>query len=170
VIARKLRAPFQSELAIGAVISGDHICILKEELVRAAGVTQEYLERETRHQQEEIDRRLRAFRGDRPLPEIRGRTVIVVDDGLATGYTFRAALAGLRRQQPRRLIAAIPVGPPDSVASLRSLADEVVCLETPEPFFAVGLWYEEFSQISSEEVTSLLRASWREQQEPASVA
>jgi putative phosphoribosyl transferase len=170
VIARKLRAPFQPELGIGAVTSGNHICVVNEELVRAAGVTQEYLEREIRHQQAEIDRRLRAFRGDRPPPRIRGRTVIVVDDGIATGYTFRAALTGLRRQQPARLIAATPVGPPDCVASLRPLADEVVCLETPEPFFAVDIWYEEFAQATDEEVAAILQESWRRQREPASVA
>jgi putative phosphoribosyl transferase len=170
VIARKLRAPDQPELAIGAVTSGDHLCVVNEELVRAAGVTREYLEREIRHQQAEIDRRLRAFRGDRPPPEVRGRTVLVVDDGIATGYTFRAALSGLRRQQPRRLIAAIPVGPPDSVLLLHSLADEVVCLETPEPFFAVGVWYEDFSETTDEEVADILQASWREQHEPVGVA
>jgi putative phosphoribosyl transferase len=166
VISRKLRAPYQPELAIGAVTSGDHVLFINEEVAEAAGATREYLEREIRHQQEEIDRRLRAFRGDRPPPELKGRTVIVVDDGIATGSTFRAALEGLRRQGPGRLVAAIPVGPPESVAALRTLADDVVCLETPELFWAVGAWYQDFTQTTDEDVVAILKENWTRAERP----
>jgi putative phosphoribosyl transferase len=160
VIARKIRAPYQPELAIGAVVSGDHLRIVSEELARATGATPEYLEQEIRHQQAEIERRWRLYRGDRPAPELEGQTVLVIDDGIATGYTFRAALSGLRRRNPARLVAAVPVAPAESLASLRSLADDVVCLATPEPFLAVGVWYEDFSQTSDEEVIAILQRNW----------
>jgi putative phosphoribosyl transferase len=160
VMARKLRAPYQPELAIGAVVSGDHLTLIDETLARATGATREYLEEEVRHQRAEIERRLRAYRGDRPPPDVRGRTVIVVDDGIATGYTFRAALEGLRRQHPARLVAAVPVAPAESLMSLRQFADDVVCLATPEPFLAVGVWYEDFSQTTDEEVITLLQENW----------
>lgn len=160
VMARKLRAPYQPELAIGAVVSGDHLTLIDETLARATGAPREYLEEEVRHQRAEIERRLRAYRGDRPPPDVRGRTVIVVDDGIATGYTFRAALEGLRRQHPARLVAAVPVAPAESLTSLRQFADDVVCLATPEPFLAVGVWYEDFSQTTDEEVIALLQENW----------
>lgn len=160
VIARKLRAPYQPELAIGAVTSGDHIQIVNDELVRELEVTPEYLEQEIRHQQAEIDRRLRSLRGERPLPRVEGQTVIVVDDGIATGYTFRAALVGLRRQHPARLVAAVPVAPRESLASLRGLAEDVVCLETPRWFVAVGVWYDDFSEITDADVVALLGENW----------
>jgi len=166
VMARKLRAPYQPELAIGAVVSGEcagappHLTLIDETLARATGATREYLEEEVRHQRAEIERRLRAYRGDRPLHDVRGRTVIVVDDGIATGYTFRAALEGLRRQHPARLVAAVPVAPAESLTSLRQFADDVVCLATPEPFLAVGVWYEDFSQTTDEEVIALLQENW----------
>jgi putative phosphoribosyl transferase len=160
VMARKLRAPYQPELAIGAVVSGDHLTLIDETLARATGATREYLEEEVRHQRAEIERRLRAYRGDRPTPDVRGRTVIVVDDGIATGYTFRAALEGLRRQHPARLVAAVPVAPAESLISLRQFADDVVCLATPEPFLAVGVWYDDFSQTTDEEVIALLQENW----------
>jgi putative phosphoribosyl transferase len=172
VIARKLRAPFQPELAIGAVMSGEcagpppHLPIVNEDLARAAGATPEYLEQEVRHQQAEIERRWRAYRGDRPPPDLQGRTILVIDDGIATGYTFRAALEGLRRQGPNRLVAAVPLAPRESLAMLHELADDVVCLATPEPFMAVGIWYEEFSQTTDEEVAALLEKYWARQREP----
>jgi putative phosphoribosyl transferase len=160
VMARKLRAPYQPELAIGAVVSGDHLTLIDETLARATGATLEYLEQEVRHQRAEIERRLRAYRGNRPLPDVHGRTVVVVDDGIATGYTFRAALEGLRRQHPARLVAAVPVAPAESLASLSQFADDVVCLATPEPFLAVGVWFEDFSQTTDEEVIALLQENW----------
>jgi len=172
VIARKLRAPYQPELAIGAVISGDHLILLNEPLARAAGATQEYIEAEIRRQQAEIEHRMRLYRGDRPPPELRGRTMIVVDDGIATGYTFQAALEGLRRCEPRRLVAAVPVAPRDSLETLRRFADDIVCLATPEPFWAVGMWYHDFSQTDDAEVVTLLRehGAAADRWQPAAVA
>jgi putative phosphoribosyl transferase len=162
VIARKLRAPYQPELAIGAVISGDHLRIVNEELARAAGATPEYVEAEVQRQQAEIAQRMRAYRGDRPPPDLHGRTALVIDDGIATGYTFRAALEGLRRMHPARLVAAVPVAPRESLVSLRTFADDIVCLTTPEPFMAVGAWYEDFSQTTDAEVIELLHENWAE--------
>lgn len=164
VIARKLRAPYQPELAIGAVVSGDHIRLIDEGLARATGATPDYLEREVHYQESEIERRMHAYRGDQPPPDLRGRTVVVIDDGIATGYTFRAALEGVRRQRPERLVAAVPVAPPESLASLRPQADDVVCLATPEPFLAVGVWYQDFSQTTDEEVVALLQENWARHQ------
>lgn len=166
VISRKLRAPFRPELAIGAVVSGDHLQIINEALAHAAGATPEYIEREVRHQQVEIERRMRAYRGDRPPPEVQGRTVIVIDDGIATGYTFRAALAGLRRLHPGRLVAAVPVAPPESLVEVSAAADDVVCLATPEPFWAVGAWYGDFSPTEDEDVIAILQRYWAEGGEP----
>jgi len=160
IIARKLRAPFQPELGIGAVVDGDHIIILNDDLVSTVGATKEYLDREIAHQQEEIDRRLQLYRGDRPSPEISGKTAIVIDDGIATGYAFRAALEGLRRRHPLRLVAAAPVSAQDSARMLQAYADEVVCLEIPEFFMAVGSWYQNFDQTSDEEVAAILRHNW----------
>jgi putative phosphoribosyl transferase len=160
VMARKLRAPYQPELAIGAVVSGNAVRLIDEQMARATGADTEYLEREVAYQEAEIQRRLEAFRGDRPPPDVRERTVIVIDDGIATGYTFRAALEGLRRQQPQRLIAAVPVAPQSSLESLAGLPDTIACLATPEPFVAVGIWYEDFTQTTDEEVVALLQENW----------
>jgi len=160
IIARKLRAPYQPELGIGAVVDGDHITILNDEVVRSVGATPAYLEREIAYQKEEIDRRLRFYRGDRPPPEVTGKTVVVVDDGIATGYTFRAALEGLRRRNPQKLVGAAPVAARDSFDMLKAFADEVVCLQTPDFFMAVGAWYRNFDQVSDEEASSILRRNW----------
>lgn len=160
IIARKIRAPYQPELGIGAVVDGDHITIINEEVARSVGATQPYLEREIAYQREEIDRRLSFYRGDRSAPEVAGKTVIVVDDGIATGYTFRAALEGIRRRNPRGLVAGAPVSARDSFEMLRAFADEVVCLHTPDFFMAVGAWYRNFDQVSDEEAVSILRRNW----------
>lgn len=160
VIARKLRAPYQPELAIGAVVSGDATPIVNPELARATGATPDYLEQEVAYQRGEIERRLRLYRGDRPPPDLAGRTAVVIDDGIATGYTFRAALEALRRQRVERLVAAVPVAPRESLALLSRLADDVVCLATPEPFLAVGVWYRDFEQSTDEEVIALLQEAW----------
>jgi len=159
IIARKLRAPDQPELGIGAVVNGDHI-IINEDLSRAVGASKEYLDREIVHQKEEIERRLRFYRKEHPAPEVSGKTIIVVDDGIATGYTFRAALESLRKRQPGRLVAAAPVAAQDSAEMLKTFADEVVCLHTPAPFFAVGAWYQNFDQVSDEEAARILHLNW----------
>jgi putative phosphoribosyl transferase len=160
VICRKIRAPYQPELGIGAVVDGNHITILNEDLVRAVGASRDYLAGEIAYQKEEIDRRLRYYRGDRPMPEITGKTVIVIDDGIATGYTFRAALEGLRQYQPAWLVAAAPVAAQDSAEMLRTFADEVICVSTPAFFMAVGSWYRDFEQVSDEEAAGILQRSW----------
>jgi len=156
IIARKLRAPHQPELGIGAVVDGDHI-LLNEELVRSTGASQDYLNREIAFQKEEVEGRLRFYRGGRPAPEVAGKTVIVVDDGIATGYTLRASLESLRQRHPDRLVAAAPVAARDSVEMLKAFADEVVCLNTPPSFFAVGAWYRDFDQVGDEEAVAILR-------------
>jgi putative phosphoribosyl transferase len=160
IIARKIRAPYQPELGMGAVVDGDHITVLNEELVRIVGASPEYLKDEIAFQAEEINRRLKIYRGERPLPEISGRTVIVIDDGIATGYTFRTALEGLRRKNPSRLIGAAPVAAQDSYEMLQPFADELICLTTPISFMAVGNWYTDFEQVSDEEVVAILHRNW----------
>jgi len=159
IIARKLRAPYHPELGIGAIVNGDHITI-NEELSHAVGATREYLNREIAYQKEEIERQLRFYRGDRSAPEISGKTVIVVDDGIATGYTFRVTLESLRQRHCDRLVAAAPVAALDSAEMLKAFADEVVCLHIPVFFSAVGAWYQNFYQVSDEEAARILHRSW----------
>jgi putative phosphoribosyl transferase len=160
IVARKIRAPYQPELGIGAIVDGDDRGILNEELVGLTGATQAYLKKEMGYQRKEVERRVRLYRGDKAAPEVAGRTAIVVDDGIATGFTFRAALEGLRRRGPSRLVGAAPVAAPESVAMLQPLADEIVCLSTPSFFRAVGAWYRDFGQVSDEEAVSVLQRNW----------
>jgi len=155
VVPRKIPSPHNEELAVGAVAE-DGTIYLDETLVAYLGVTQEYLRREAARQIEEIQRRTRLYRRSRPAQEIRGRTVILVDDGVATGYTVLAALRYLRRQQPRQLVLAIPVASPDTLLKLREEADKVVVVSSPEPFYAVGQFYRDFTQTTDEQVIELL--------------
>lgn len=160
IVPRKIGAPDQPELAIGAVASwGDHDIILDEQAVRYLGVSQSYIEREVADQLEEINRRLIAYRGTSDPPNIENRSVILVDDGIATGYTTRAAALALRNLKASNVILAVPVGPPDSLAAIRPYVSEIICLKTPYPFMAVGYWYRDFDQVSDEEVIALLRAA-----------
>lgn len=154
-IARKLTAPGNDELALGAVAS-DGTVVLDANLMRQMGVTQRYIEGEMERQRGEILRRLSLYRSQRPLPQLKGKTVIVVDDGVATGSTTLAALRALRKQQPGLLVLAVPVGPPDAMARLGQEADRVVCLEMPEPFWAVGQFFADWSQLSDQDVTDIL--------------
>lgn len=157
IVPRKLRAPYQEELAIGAVASwGDHDSLIDEQSVRALRVSPEYINNEIDHQLAEVNRRLVAYRGTTNPPEIAGRTVLLIDDGIATGYTTRAAAVALRNLHASRIILAVPVGPADSLAILREYVDEIVCLKTPSPFMAVGYWYYDFQQVSDEEVIDLM--------------
>ncbi|MEN6371140.1 MAG: phosphoribosyltransferase [Armatimonadota bacterium] len=159
VVPRKLGAPDQPELAIGAVAPwNEGNAILDEHAISYLGVTQDYIQKETERQLIEINRRLREYRGTIDPPNISGRTVIVVDDGIATGYTIEAALHSLRKLNPGRIILAVPVAAPDSLWRISRLVDEVHVLMTPTPFFAVGSWYIEFGQTSDEEVIELLNA------------
>lgn len=166
VIPRKIPAPGDPELAIGAVSS--HGVLLNEDLVRNLSVSSEYIREAVAKEKAEIERRSRLYRGAEPAPTIEGRTVIIVDDGVATGYTMLAALRGARSQDPKRLVAAVPVAPPDSVPTLEAEADEVVVLSTPVLFFAVGQFYEDFSQVSDEEVQDILARARRRRGAPQS--
>jgi putative phosphoribosyl transferase len=157
LVVRKLGAPGQPELGIGAVVDGaPPQALINQALARMVGATPEYLEAEKDRQIAEIDRRKRAYRGDRPNPGIAGRTVIVVDDGIATGGTMKAALRALRSRGPERLVLAVPVAPADSLAELESECDEIVCLEQPALFRSVGNHYSDFSQTEDAEVVRLL--------------
>lgn len=157
IVPRKIGAPGQPELAIGAVASwGDHEFILDEQSVRYLGVSQDYIEREVRAQLEEVTRRLRAYRKTADPPDVEGRSVILIDDGIATGYTIRAAALALRNLNAASITLAVPVAPPDSLDAIRPYVSEIVCLKTPYPFLAVGYWYRDFAQVSDDEVIALL--------------
>jgi putative phosphoribosyl transferase len=155
LLVRKLGVPGQPELAAGALASGG-IQVLNRDIMHTLGLTEAALAPTVATAQAELERRERLYRGDRPAPEVADRCVILVDDGVATGATVRAAVAALRTRQPARVVVAVPVGAPDTVAILREEADEVVCLATPEPFWGVGRWYRNFEQVSDEEVCRLL--------------
>ena len=158
IVVRKLGAPGQPELGIGAVVDGDHPrAIFNQDIIENLGVEDEYIKAEIAHQLKEVHRRETAYRGGRPKVPLAGKTVIVVDDGIATGSSVRAALRGVRRQQPQWLVLAVPVAPAESIEALRSEADEIVCLETPDDFFAVGQFYRDFHQVSDDEVRKILR-------------
>ncbi len=157
LVVRKIGAPYHEELGIGAIVDGTPPqAVIDEDLARAVGASAEYLETQKARQLAEIQRRKRAYRGERPEPKVAGRTVIVVDDGIATGGTMKAALRALRAHNPKRLIVAVPVAPPDTLAELESECDEVVCPERPPIFYAVGSHYGDFTQTEDWEVTSLL--------------
>ncbi len=156
IVPRKLGAPGNPEYAIGA-ITEDGTVILDENAVEYLNVPQDYIERESANQKLEIQRRMRLYRQDAPYPDLKGRDVIVVDDGIATGSTMKAALASVRNCGANTVTAAIPVGPPSTIEALKKLADCVVCLFTPESFFAIGEFYEDFSQTTDDEVIFLLR-------------
>jgi predicted phosphoribosyltransferase len=154
-LVRKLGVPGHEELAMGAIATGG-VRVLNEDVVRALRIPDEVIDEVAAEQQQELERRQRAYRGDRPATAVRGRTVLLVDDGLATGSTMRAAVAALRQRHPARIVVAVPVGSPETCAELGEEADEAVCARTPEPFHAVGLWYHDFSQTTDEEVRDLL--------------
>ncbi len=156
IVPRKIRSPYNPELAMGAV-AHDGSVYIDESLEE--GTDASYLRAEVEYQRQEIARRLAAYRGGEQYPAMEERTVIVVDDGIATGSTMIAALRAVRRMQSRKVVAAIPVAPAEGVRRLRKEADEVVCLYVPPVFYAVGQFYEDFTQTTDEEVTALLRAA-----------
>ena len=153
-IPRKIGAPGQPELAIGAI--GDDVVVLDDRTISYLHVREEYITEEIERQKAEIERRWRLYRDDRPFPDVKGKTVLLVDDGMATGSTTLAAARAVREKDPGKLVLAVPVAPAESVARLRPEVDEIVVLETPEPFFSVGSWYSVFDQTSDEEVIDLL--------------
>jgi putative phosphoribosyl transferase len=158
MLVRKLGVPGHEELAMGAIASGG-IRVLSEDIIAAFGIPERVVATIAANEEEELKRRERAYRDARPPAPVRGRTVILVDDGLATGSTMRAAAAALRVQHPERLIVAVPVAPPETCDSLRTEVDDVVCAFAPESFLAVGNWYDDFTQITDDEVRELLRAA-----------
>jgi predicted phosphoribosyltransferase len=162
LVVRKLGAPGHAELAIGAVTAD--LVVLDDEIIGLLGVPQSYIDRAVEREQREAARRAELFRGDRPPLNVRGRTVILVDDGIATGSTMLAAVDAVRRLGAQRIVVATPVAPPDAVTRLRAQADEVVCVDTPADFPAVGVFYEDFGQTSDEEVCRLLKRGQLEQE------
>lgn len=154
-VVRKLGLPGHEEFAIGAIASGG-ARVLNQDLIHQLSLSAETIEHIVAREQRELERRERIYRGQRPMLDVRDRTIIIVDDGLATGSSMRAAIAALRQKRPTKLIVAVPVGARETCSELEALADEAVCLETPENFSAVGLWYNDFSQITDEEVIDLL--------------
>jgi len=160
-LVRKLGLPGQEEFAMGAVATGG-VRVLNEPLIHAFGISDAVVERVVAREEQELARRERLYRGDRPPADVRGRTVILVDDGLATGATMLAAIKALRQQQPARIVVAVPTAAPETCDALRAEVDDVVCAVTPEPFYSVGLWYEDFSQTTDDEVRALLERSRQE--------
>ena len=157
LLVRKIGAPGQPELAVAALVEGTPPALVHdEETCAATGVDAAYIQREAAFAVAEIRRRRRRYLDLRAAVPVQGATVIVVDDGVATGTTMHAALRGLRQRQPARVVLALPVGPPDTVAALRAEADEVVCLRQPVPFRAIGLHYRDFHQLDDEEVVAAL--------------
>ena len=154
-VVRKIGLPGHEEFGIGAIASGG-VRVVDEEVLRAYGVDADTLDRITDRERRELERRERVYRDDRPFPALEDRVVILVDDGLATGSTMRAAIAALRAKRPREIVVAVPVGARETCTAIAQLADHLVCLETPDPFYAVGLWYENFDQTDDEEVHELL--------------
>jgi putative phosphoribosyl transferase len=162
LMVRKIGAPWQPELAVAAVVDGASPEIVYDEQTCAmTGVDRAYVERRATEELQEIERRRRVYLGGRPTLPVAGATVFVVDDGIATGTTVRAALKALRRQHPARVVLAVPVAPADTLAVLRGEADEVVCLEQPSPFHAVGLHYRDFHQVSDDEVVATMERAAR---------
>jgi putative phosphoribosyl transferase len=161
-VVRKLGLPGDEELAMGAIASGN-VRVLNDEVVRSFGVPNSVMDTVAKREEVELQRRERLYRGDAPGPDVAGKTVLLVDDGIATGSTMRAAVAALRRQGPSRIVVAVPVAPPTTCKELQAEADEVVSVIAPENFYAVGQWYEIFDQTTDMQVRELYDRSkhWR---------
>jgi predicted phosphoribosyltransferase len=160
-LVRKLGVPGYEELAMGAVATGG-VRVVNDEVVRGLRIPDYVIDAVSVWEQQELARRERAYRGERPEPNVRDRTVILVDDGLATGATMLAAIKTLRQQQPAQIVVAVPTASPRTCEEMRAVANDVICAITPEPFYSVGLWYEDFSQTTDEEVRELLARSTSE--------
>ncbi|HEX3580798.1 MAG TPA: phosphoribosyltransferase [Thermoanaerobaculia bacterium] len=154
-IVRKLGVPGQEELAMGAIASGG-VRVLNDEVLSFVSVSPRTIEAVAERETRELERREKAYRGNRPPLDVEGKTVVIVDDGLATGSTMRAAVRALQKMKPREIVVAVPVAAPSTCADLRGTVDEMICLRTPDPFQAVGLWYDDFTQTTDEEVHTLL--------------
>lgn len=160
-VARKLGVPGQEELAFGAIASGG-VRVLDPEIIGALGISNSEIEEVTARERKELERRERLYRGARAHLDLQGRIAILVDDGIATGSSIRAAISALRHLHPARLAVAAPVAPLSTYARLQQEVDDLVCVDTPKSFRAIGEFYEDFSQVTDEEVAGLLRRSWQE--------
>jgi putative phosphoribosyl transferase len=154
-LVRKLGVPGHEELAMGAIATGG-VRVLNRDVLRTLPIPQRVIDRVAAAEAQELERRERLYRGERPAPQVEGRTVILVDDGLATGSTMRAAVAALRAQRPAKIVVAVPVGAAETCRDFQTEADEVICGATPDPFYAVGYWYADFEPTSDDEVRDLL--------------
>ena len=163
-VVRKLGVPGYEELAMGAIASGG-VQVLNQQVVNQLELSKRVIDAVASKEREELARRERLYRGNRPPVEVVRRTVILVDDGLATGSTMRAAVAGLKARGASRIVIAVPIAVPSTCKELAAEVEDIVCAVTPEPFYAVGVWYSDFSQTTDEEVRELLEAAWREQAE-----
>ncbi len=155
-LVRKLGVPGQEELAMGAIASGD-VRVLNDQVVQELGISEAQINQVAAKEQQELERRERLYRENLAAPDVQGRTVILVDDGLATGATMRAAIRALRQEQPARIVVAVPISAPETCNEFKAEVDEIICAETPCPFIGVGLWYEDFSQTTDQEVRDLLK-------------
>jgi predicted phosphoribosyltransferase len=160
-LVRKLGAPGHEELAMGAIASGD-VVVINDEVLEALRIPPAVVTAEVESERQELERREAIYRGGRPPPEVKGKTAILIDDGLATGSTMRAAVAALRRQEPARIVVAVPVGAASTCDEFRLIADECVCAIAPDNLRAVGLWYDDFAQTTDDEVCELLARAARE--------
>ena len=154
-LVRKLGVPGHEELAMGAIASGG-VVVRNDEVIGSLDISNQVIDMVVAREQQELERREHLYRGDRPFPDLHGCTVILVDDGLATGATMRAAVVALRQHQPAHSVIAVPIAAPDTCEALRTQVDEIVCAMTPDPLYAVGLWYEHFEQTTDDEVRELL--------------
>jgi len=170
ILVRKIGAPFQQELALGAIVGNGAIeRVMDSALIAELDVSRDYLEKEIAQQSAEIDRRRKLYYGARQPADIRDKTAIVVDDGIATGYTMRAAIRATWQREPRRIVMAVPVAPPQTIEALRQEVDEIVCLAMPEDLWAIGAYYSDFRQIEDEEVIDLLARAARAIAAPGAV-
>jgi putative phosphoribosyl transferase len=154
-LVRKLGVPGHRELAMGAIASGG-VHVLNQGVVRSLAISPDAIEKVAEREREELERREQTYRGDRPAPDVSGRTAILVDDGLATGASMRAAVTALRAREPARIVVAVPTAPPETCAEFEAEVDDILCATTPQPLMGVGAWYSDFSQTTDEEVRALL--------------
>lgn len=162
-LVRKLGVPGREELAMGAIALGN-VRVLNEDVVKELLIPQSTIDAVVKQEQRELERRARTYRGDRPVPELAGKIVILVDDGIATGATLRAAVAAVRVQQPAKIVVAVGVAPPETCYDLAREVDELICIMQPTPFWGVGLWFEDFGATSDEEVRMLLAQARHEEE------
>lgn len=158
LLVRKLGVPGQEELAMGAIASGG-VRVLNEDLLARLNIDPQQFDQVQESEQLELQRRERLYRGSSPMPALAQREVLLVDDGLATGASMRVAIMALRQHQPGRIVVAVPVAPPDTIAELEQEVDQVICLHAPDAFYGVGAWYDDFSQTTDDEVRSILQPS-----------